>query len=159
MRWILMFNNSVEKYYKKRSRFFRKNQHLYRQINVFTKEVSKVLISRNFFSVIVFSSIFPHLKSEWQKNLEISTLWGTMIHRHRVFLMSQNRKDLNVAFLWIMSDRFSRSLKIHARKQCLACHRITLHFSSKLWLKSHFRPTLPNFINFTRNLQIFHPKS
>ena len=31
-----------------------------RQTNVFTKEVTKELISRNFFYVIAFFSIFPH---------------------------------------------------------------------------------------------------
>ena len=36
---------SVEKFYKKRSRFLRENQHFFREINVFTK-VTKELISR-----------------------------------------------------------------------------------------------------------------
>ena len=39
--------HSVEKSSKTRSRFLRKNQHFFRQINVFTKEVTKELISRN----------------------------------------------------------------------------------------------------------------
>ena len=57
-------HNSVEKYYKTRSQFLRKNQHFFRQINVFTKEVTKELISRNFFSVITIYSTFPHCECE-----------------------------------------------------------------------------------------------
>ena len=41
--------HSMEKCYKKRSWFLRKNQHFFRQINVFTKEVTKELTSRKFF--------------------------------------------------------------------------------------------------------------
>ena len=41
--------HSVEKYHKTRSLFLRKNQHFFRQINGFTKEVTKELISRKFF--------------------------------------------------------------------------------------------------------------
>ena len=41
--------HSVEKCYKTRSRFLRKNQHFFREINVFTKKVTKELISRFFF--------------------------------------------------------------------------------------------------------------
>ena len=56
---------SLEKNYKTRSRFLRKNQHFFRQINVFTKEVTKELISRNNFwwerEFLVFSKLwFPH---------------------------------------------------------------------------------------------------
>ena len=40
--------HSVEKYNKTRSRFLGKNQHFFRQITVFTKEVTNELISRNF---------------------------------------------------------------------------------------------------------------
>ena len=36
------------------------NQHLFRQINVFTKEVTKELISQKIFEVIAFSSTFHH---------------------------------------------------------------------------------------------------
>ena len=52
--------HSVEKSSKTRSPFLRKNCHFFRQINAFTKEVTKELISRNFFSVIAFYSTFPH---------------------------------------------------------------------------------------------------
>ena len=59
--WALFFvksiyatKHSVEKCYKPRSRFLRKNQHSFREINVHTKEVTKELISRNFFCVIAF---------------------------------------------------------------------------------------------------------
>ena len=41
--------HSVEKCYKMRSWFLRKNQHFFRQINTFTKEVTKELISRKIF--------------------------------------------------------------------------------------------------------------
>ena len=50
----------MEKYYKMRSRVLHKNQHFFRQINVFTKEVTKELISRIFFSVIAICSTFKH---------------------------------------------------------------------------------------------------
>ena len=43
----------VEKYYKTLSRFLR-------EINVFTKELTKELISRTFLTVIAFYSTFPH---------------------------------------------------------------------------------------------------
>ena len=55
-----MNTHSVEKYYKTHSRFLGKNQHFFRQITLFTKEVTKELISRNFLSVIAFYSTFPH---------------------------------------------------------------------------------------------------
>ena len=48
---------SVEKLSKTRSLFFRKNQHFIHQINVFTKEVTKELISRKFLRVIAFYSV------------------------------------------------------------------------------------------------------
>ena len=41
--------HSVEKCYKMRSWFLRKNQHFFRQINMFTKEVTKEMISRKIF--------------------------------------------------------------------------------------------------------------
>ena len=50
-----LLSHSVENYYKMRSRFLRKNQQFFRQINVFTKEVTKKLISRNFSSMKDFS--------------------------------------------------------------------------------------------------------
>ena len=56
----LKVHTSVEKYRKTRLQFLRKNQHFFRQINVFTKEVTNELISRNFLSVIAFYSTFPH---------------------------------------------------------------------------------------------------
>ena len=40
---------------KKRSRFLRKNQHYFRQINVFAKEFTKELISRNIFERVIHS--------------------------------------------------------------------------------------------------------
>ena len=40
--------------------FYEKFQQFFRQINVFTKEVTKELISRKFLSVIAFHIIFPH---------------------------------------------------------------------------------------------------
>ena len=43
-----------------RSRFLRKNPYFFRQINTFTKEVTKELIWRNFFRVIAFCNTFPH---------------------------------------------------------------------------------------------------
>ena len=43
----------------RRSLFYGKIN-IFRQINVFTEEVTKELISRNFLSVIAFYSIFPH---------------------------------------------------------------------------------------------------
>ena len=52
--------HSVEKSSITRSLFLPKIQHFFRQINVFTKEDTKELISRKFLSVIVFYSIFPH---------------------------------------------------------------------------------------------------
>ena len=48
------------KYYKTRSRFLGKNQHFFRQINVFTKEVTKELISRIFFQRDRILPTFPH---------------------------------------------------------------------------------------------------
>ena len=39
----------MEKCYKKRSRILRKNQHFFRQINAFTKELTKELILRKIF--------------------------------------------------------------------------------------------------------------
>ena len=50
--------HSVEKSSKTRSLFLRKNHHFSRQIDDFTKEVTKELISRKFLSVIVFYSAF-----------------------------------------------------------------------------------------------------
>ena len=55
----------VEKYYKRWSRFLRNNDHFFRQINVFSKEVTLDLISRNFLSMIArisknFSIIYVH---------------------------------------------------------------------------------------------------
>ena len=47
------FSLNLEKYYKTQSPFFR-------QINVFTKEVTKGSISRIFLSVIAFYSTFLH---------------------------------------------------------------------------------------------------
>ena len=41
------------------SRFLLKNEEIFRQMNVFTKEVTKELISRNILSVIAFYSTFP----------------------------------------------------------------------------------------------------
>ena len=57
---VLLDLHSVEKCYKTRSRFLRINQHFFREINVFTKEVTKQLISRKEFCVIAFCSTFPH---------------------------------------------------------------------------------------------------
>ena len=54
------FNSSVEKFYKMRILFLRKNKQFFRQINDFAKEVTKELISRNFLSVIAFYCTFPH---------------------------------------------------------------------------------------------------
>ena len=59
----------MEKYNKTRSRFLEKNQHFFRQITVFTKEVTKELISRNFLSMIAFYSTFPHCAKEITKEL------------------------------------------------------------------------------------------
>ena len=53
---------SVEKLSKTHSLFFRKNQHFFHQINVFTKEVAKELISRkNFHRDRVFKMNFSTL--------------------------------------------------------------------------------------------------
>ena len=49
---------AVEKYYKTYQNFYG-NQRLFRQINVFTIEVTKDLISRKFFSLIAFYRTFP----------------------------------------------------------------------------------------------------
>ena len=52
IREIFLLNlHSVEKYYKMRSWFLRKNLHFFREIDVLSKEVTKELISRNFFCV------------------------------------------------------------------------------------------------------------
>ena len=74
--------------------WLRKNQHFFRQINVYTKEFTKELISRKFLSVIAFFSTFPHCeeliwrnicknKIMWEKlqNISISiysTFFGSM---------------------------------------------------------------------------------
>ena len=50
----------MEKSSKTRSLFLQKNQDFFRQINGFTKEVTKELISRKFLSLIAFYSTFPH---------------------------------------------------------------------------------------------------
>ena len=59
-------NYSVEKYYKTRSRFLRKNQHFSREFNIFIKEVTKRLISKIFFSgVIACLVLFYTVVIEW----------------------------------------------------------------------------------------------
>ena len=70
--------HSVEKSSKTRSPFLRENCHFFRQINVFTKEVTKEMISRKFLSVIAFYSTFIHC----EKNTETSTQCGSL----RIFL-------------------------------------------------------------------------
>ena len=50
---------------KTQSRFLRKNEHFFRQINVFTNEVAKELISRKFLSVIAFYTTFPHCTAQY----------------------------------------------------------------------------------------------
>ena len=53
--------------------FFTENSTLFRQINEFTKEDTKELISRKFFSVMAFYSIFPH-STVWKfRNFTLST--------------------------------------------------------------------------------------
>ena len=42
---------------RKKTRSLRKNQHFFRQINGFAKEITKELISRKFLSVIAFSQV------------------------------------------------------------------------------------------------------
>ena len=71
--------HSVEKCYKTRSRFLRKNQHFFREINVFTKKVTKELISRFFFFfawsrfILLFHTVhsilnfFRKIKVFWRK--------------------------------------------------------------------------------------------
>ena len=51
--------HTVEKSSKTRSPLLRKKHNFFRQINIFTKEVTKELISRKFFSVNAFYCIFP----------------------------------------------------------------------------------------------------
>ena len=51
-----LLSHSVEKCCKTRSLLLRKNQHFFREIEVFTKEVTKELISRNFFLPCPFFS-------------------------------------------------------------------------------------------------------
>jgi len=59
--WNQFFSiHSVEKSSKTRSQFLRKNCHFFRQINVFTIEFPKEMISLKFLSVIAFYSTFPH---------------------------------------------------------------------------------------------------
>ena len=50
---IKLYLHSVEKYYKTRPQFLRKNQHFFSQVNAFTKELTKELISQNVLSEIV----------------------------------------------------------------------------------------------------------
>ena len=50
---------AVEKYYKTYQNFYG-NQRLFRQINVFTIEVTKDLISRILWNMIVFYGTFPY---------------------------------------------------------------------------------------------------
>ena len=84
--------HSVEKSSKTRSPFLRENQHFpvkstfSRQINVFTKEVTKELISRKFFSVIAFYSIFPHCALFWQKFRESNVFTKELISRNIFFV-------------------------------------------------------------------------
>ena len=70
--------HSVEKSSKTRSLILCKNEHFFRQINIFTKEVTKELISRKFLSVIAFYSTFPHCEAKslfsrklWKKGLNV----------------------------------------------------------------------------------------
>ena len=57
---------AVEKYYKTYQNFYG-NQRLFRQINVFTKEVTKELISRKIFERR--SRILQYFSTPWLKNL------------------------------------------------------------------------------------------
>ena len=69
----LMFNNhSVEKSSKTRSLILCKNEHFFRQINIFTKEVTKELISRKFLSVIAFYRTFPHCDNLFSNNVALT---------------------------------------------------------------------------------------
>ena len=64
---------NVEKYHcLTQSQFLRRNHHFFRQINVFTKDVTKELISRKFLSVLnIFEGVYISV---------ISTHFGVPLH-------------------------------------------------------------------------------
>ena len=80
----------VSKCYKTRSQFLRKNQHFFREINVFTKE----LISRIFICVITFCSTFPHCASSchWFHEIFLRRSCNSLIILHIYFIFTRLTK-------------------------------------------------------------------
>ena len=102
----------MEKYYKMRSRFLGENHHFIRQINIFTKEVTKELISRKFCEHDRVSQYF-------------STLWLNELHKRvdltKYFLVRENflnfytvrhllRPQVVLTFKWKRRNLFCREV-------------------------------------------------
>ena len=84
---------------KTRLPFLRQNQHFFRQINAFTKEVSKELISRKFLSVIAFYSIFPHFEFQLLIPPNFHVIW--IIFQAKTWTSTTKRE------LWSFAKRIS----------------------------------------------------
>ena len=98
--YSVILYHSVEKCYKMRSHFLRKNQHFFRHINVLLKkEVNKGLIWRKIFEhVRVLNALISRnfCKKWWEKIIEFHPYWKkfreTNIHYNSVLiaLISRN---------------------------------------------------------------------
>ena len=77
--------HSEEKKYITQSRFSRDNQHIFRQINYFTEEVTKKLISRKIFWCDCVLHAFPHcaiqsiIQLDWGTHKNNLSLWNKSI--------------------------------------------------------------------------------
>ena len=123
----VLLSHSVENYYKMRSRFLRKNWHFFRQINVFTEEVTKELISRNFLRVIAFYRTFPHCVHAAQcRNYRnsLSCIFGKNLVQVTVLLIKSLKS-------WFDEKNFDES-KFFIFPQCMYIH---------LWKNENFSLT------------------
>ena len=124
-------HHSVEKCYKTRSRFLRKNQHFFREINFFTIEVAKDLISRNLFCMIAFCRTFPHC-----------TVHTPVIQQ----------LDLTEKFVKLQTTTwFAHNLTENFLKSKYMCTTCTMHMHRDwhlIWRKSKIRTVLQLDLHF-----------
>ena len=76
--------HSVGKYYKKRSRFLRKNQHFFRQINALVKKLLKSWFHGNFFARSSLLIFFTLWRSFYTISLKLKD-WLLMSWFHEIF--------------------------------------------------------------------------
>ena len=113
-----------------RSLFLLEIQHFFRQIKFFTKEVTKELISRKFFSVIVFYSTFPYCEN-WITVLAVFTKHFSSESRFLVFTHCECLPDNSII------NTFALSLWV-MYVVVINCCNYTVHKNCKEFVIVHF---------------------